>query len=65
MLTWPKKKQPAKQPEIPKRRTKPEIKPADPEEPLVVSDEHPDIIPEEVPFENPPPVEIPSPVEGS
>ena len=59
----PKKKQPNKQPEIPKRKTKPEIKPVDPEEPLTVPEEDPDIIPDEDPFENPPPIEIPPPGE--
>ena len=59
-----KKKQPNKPIEIPKRKTKPEIKPGDPEEPLIVPDEDPDIIPDEDPFENPPPNEIPPPGEG-
>jgi len=54
-----KKKQPVKPSELPKPKTKPEIKPVDPEEPLNVPAEDPDIIPEEDPFENPPPNEIP------
>lgn len=35
----------------------------DPEEP-VLSQEEPDVIPEEDPFENPPPFEAPEPGEG-
>lgn len=42
-----------------------EIKhPADPEEPLNIPEEDPDIISDEDPFENPPPNEIPPPGEG-
>ena len=56
-----KKKHPVKPFEIPKPQTKPEVKPVDPEEPLNVPEEDPDIIPDEVPFENTPPGEIACP----
>jgi len=58
-----KKKQPDK-PGIPKPEKFPEIKPPDPEEPLNIPEEDPDIIPGDEPFENPPPDEIPPPGEG-
>lgn len=39
-------------------------KPIDPEEPLSIPDNNPDIIPEEDPYENPPAYEKPIPGEG-
>lgn len=56
-----KKKKPDKPVEIPKPEN-PEIKPADPEEPLNIPKEDPDIIPDDDPFETPP-EEIPPPGE--
>jgi hypothetical protein len=58
----PKKKQ-TPDPEIPKP-TDPIVKP-DEESPIPVSPEElPDLIPDEDPFETPPPFEVPKPGEG-
>jgi hypothetical protein len=50
-------------PEIP-NPDYPEVRPE--EEPILplIPEEDPDIIPEEDPFENPPPYEVPPPAEG-
>ena len=58
----PKKKQPGNPSEVPSPEKHPEIKPADPEEPLNIPEEDPDIVPDEEPFE-PPPYEVPPPGE--
>lgn len=60
----PKKKQPGKPSEIPKPKILPEIKPIGEQEEPIIPEETPDIIPDEDPFENPPPFEIPEPGEG-
>lgn len=61
----PIKKQPGKPIETPFPGKYPEvIPPIDPEEPLFVPVEDPDIIPDEDPFETPAPFEIPPPGEG-
>jgi hypothetical protein len=58
------KKKSTKPVEMPPSLKKREIEPpVDPEEP-VISEEGPGIIPDEDPFENPPPFEIPEPGEG-
>lgn len=50
--------------EIPKRKILPEVKPVgEPDEPILPADD-PGIIPDEDPFENPPPYEIPEPGES-
>ena len=60
MITQKKQYQPT---EIPPPGVKPEISiPVDPEEPIIPV-ENPEIIPDEDPFENPPPFEIPEPGE--
>jgi hypothetical protein len=59
-----KKKNPNRPFEIPKPEKRPEItNPSDPEEPLHTPAENPEIIPEDDPYENPPPYEIPAPGE--
>lgn len=57
-------KKPVKPAEIPDPGKKREIPiPIDPEDP-VIPDIDPEIVPDEDPFENPPPFEIPEPGEG-
>ena len=61
MATKKKKDKPT---EIQKPKEMPDIKPfTDPEE-LIIPANDPEIIPDEDPFENPPPFEIPEPGEG-
>jgi hypothetical protein len=60
----PKKKKPDKNPEIPSPKKIPETAPViDPEEPAIPQ-EDPDIVPDENPFQNPAPFEMPEPGEG-
>lgn len=55
---------PKKVPEVPARKKNIEVEPIiDPEE-AIIPEEIPDIIPEENPFENPNPYELPEPGEG-
>ena len=59
------KKKYSDKPEIKKPKEKPEVKPSpDPEEPLDIRDDDPDVIPDEDPFENSPAYEKPAPGEG-
>jgi hypothetical protein len=59
-----KKKIPKKRTEVPSRKKYIEVTPTiDPEE-AIIPEEIPDIIPEENPFENPEPYELPEPGEG-
>jgi hypothetical protein len=59
-----KKKIPKKRTEVPSRKKYIEVTPIiDPEE-AIIPEEIPDIIPEENPFENPEPYELPEPGEG-
>jgi hypothetical protein len=59
-----KKKTPKKRSEMPARKKYIEMMPIiDPEE-AIIPEEIPDIIPEENPFENPEPYELPEPGEG-
>jgi hypothetical protein len=58
------KKQPGQPVEIPSPVNKPEITiPVDPDEPVIPL-EDPYLVPDEGPFENPAPFEIPEPGEG-
>ena len=59
-----KKQSPHKTPEIPKPEKDTEIKPHDPEEPLNIAVDDPDILPEDDPYENPTAYEKPQPGEG-
>jgi hypothetical protein len=64
-LKMPDKEQPGKPVEIPGPVKIPEVPPyTDPGEP-VLPEKNPEIMPDKEPFENPPPIEIPPPAEGT